>query len=62
MSLVDFLIVVVILAVICIYHGVKAKSKSLIVLTVVFMALLVFALIIFKGSAEIVDWLVKLFF
>ena len=40
MSLVDFLIVVVILAVICIYHGVKAKSAMLIVLTGVFMALL----------------------
>lgn len=62
MSLVDFLIVVVILAVICIYHGVKAKSAMLIVLTVVFMALLVFALIIFQGSAEIVDWLFKLLF
>ena len=62
MSLVDFLIVVVILAVICIYHGVKAKSAMLIVLTVVFMALLVFALIIFQGSAEIVDWLFKFLF
>lgn len=62
MSLVDFLIVVVILAVICIYHGVKAKSAMLIVLTVVFMALLVLALIIFQGSAEIVDWLFKLLF
>lgn len=36
MSLVDFVIVVVILAVICIYHGVKAKSAMLIGLTVVF--------------------------
>lgn len=62
MSLVDFLIVVVVVAVFCIYHGVKAKSKSLIVLTVVFMALLVLALIIFQGSAEIIDWLVKLLF
>ena len=62
MSLVDFLIVVVVLAVFCIYHEVKAKNARLIVLTVVFMALLVFALIIFQGSAEIVDWLVKLLF
>lgn len=62
MSLVDFIIVVVVLAVICIYHGVKAKSPMLIVLTVVFMALLVLALIIFQGSAEIVDWLFKLLF
>lgn len=62
MSLVDFLIVVVILAVICIYHGVKAKSARLIVLTVVFMALLVLALIILKSSAEIVNWLLKLLF
>lgn len=62
MSLVDFLIVVVILAVICIYLGVKAKNARLIVLTVVFMAFLVLALIIFKGSANIVDWLLKLLF
>lgn len=62
MSLVDLLVVVVILAVFCIYHGVKAKKAMLIVVTVVFMALLVFALIIFKGSANIVDWMVKLLF
>lgn len=62
MSLIDFLIVVVILAVICICLGVKAKNAMLIVLTVVFMALLVFALIIFQGSAEIIDWLFKLLF